>query len=131
MKNRDIALQLVEKLKTKRKSLAETAEYLMSVESFRYEDVCRELGIVKYVAYNRINYLKNKGFIFKYLSRTPTDGGTFSLVDCLECVPKKRKPPTMPEEKAIKLVFVDKSDVQIPEYPYLWKIAFGLIDADL
>lgn len=132
MENKETAILLIEKLKLKpkRKCLGETAEFLMSVDSFRYEDLCKEFGIVRDVAYNRINSLKRNGFVFKYLSRTKVDGGTFTLVDCRGSEPKPRKAYAMQEESAINLVFVDKSDVSIPEYPYLWKKALGLAKPD-
>lgn len=132
MENKETALLIIEKLKLKpkRKCLAETAEYLMLVDTFRYEDVCKTLNITRDIAYNRINSLKKRGFVFRYLSKTAVDGGRFSLVDCRERPPKKRKASTELEESTINLTFVDKSSFQMPEYHYLWKIALGLTESN-
>lgn len=84
MKNEDIALLNISRLKKRHKKLAQAAEWVVSVGEFSYQEFREHFGVSRNTTYDRIDNLKGKGFIFLDLGRDSTAGKILRLVDCIE-----------------------------------------------
>ncbi|EGU36841.1 hypothetical protein [Vibrio scophthalmi] len=130
IKNQHIAIHNIQQLKirSKHKYLAMTAEFVLSVNAFTYQDLSVRFNINCRAAAARIKRLKSKGFRFNTIGLNHAEGRLFRLVDCEiwqdDVKPKGRNTKIRPTQPSF--VFVSKASPPVPELDYLWKVALGL-----
>lgn len=134
MKNEDIALLNISRLKKRHKKLAQAAEWVVSVGEFSYQEFREHFGASRNTTYDRIDNLKGKGFIFLDLGRDTTAGKVLRLVDCVEWCDGDTLDSKLLSECFVghrtvgtgNLKFVEKASMNYPVISELWKMVLGI-----
>lgn len=134
MKNSEIALLNISRLKKRHKKLAQAAEWVFYVREFTYQEFREHFGVSRNTTYDRIDKLKGKGFIFLDLGRDATAGKVLRLVDCVEwcdgdTLDSKLLSECFVGHRAVatgNFKFVKKSSMNYPVISELWKMALGI-----
>jgi hypothetical protein len=124
MRNRDVAKSNVVLLKERRKKLAATAEFIMSVDTFTSKELAAHFDITVNTALSRVEELKKIGFEFFQVHRGRNSGVRLRLVDCskwdntISSTAKRKEEPLF--------TYVIKANFVSPNIPDLWKLALGI-----
>lgn len=134
MKNSEIALLNISRLKKRHKKLAQAAEWVFHVREFTYQEFRDHFGVSRNTTYDRIDKLKAKGFIFLDLGRDAASGKVLRLVDCVEWSSDAALDSKLLNECEIgyavvetaNLMYVEKATTNRPVINELWRICLGL-----